>query len=117
LPIIKISKCSNCGIAHEWDFDAPTLKELRDIKKRTGLNGSEFIEASDSGDPEAVAALLFVLHKRSKITIPFEDVDLDFSTLSIESTQEEIEAAKNAEAESGGKAGPSPANGQSDAGD
>lgn len=94
MPLIKISKCENCGIAHEWIFDAPKLKELRDIKKLTGMSGNAFMEASDQGDPDALAALIYVLHKRDKITVNFDDVDLDFSTLDIEPTEDEKKAAE-----------------------
>jgi hypothetical protein len=99
MPVIKISKCLNCGVKHEWVFDAPKLKELRVIKSLTGMNGVQFLEASDEGDAEAMAALLYILHKRDKITIPFEDVDLDFATFSIEPTEEEKAAAELANAE------------------
>lgn len=100
MPLIKISKCENCGIAHEWIFDAPKLKELREIKALTGLSGNQFIEASDEGDPEALAALIYVLHKRIRILINFDDVDLDFSTLDIEATEEEKAEAAKAEKDS-----------------
>lgn len=96
MPFIKISKCLNCDIAHEWLFDAPTLKELRSIKKLTGMNGNDFMDASDSGDPEALAALIYILHVRDGIKIPFDDVDLDFATLDIQPTEDEKEAEAKA---------------------
>lgn len=104
MPLIKISKCENCGIAHEWIFDAPKLKELRDIKKLTGMSGNAFMEASDQGDPDALAALIYVLHKRDKITVNFDDVDLDFATLDIEPTEDEKKAAEEAKKAEEGKA-------------
>jgi hypothetical protein len=112
MPYININKCANCGIKHQWLFDAPTLKELRDIKKLTGMGGNAFTQASEDGDPEALAALIYVLHKRDKITLPFDDVDLDFNELEIEPTEEEKAAVeKEAAAGEQGKASPSTGSG------
>jgi len=86
---ITISKCVNCGIGHEWDFDVPTLKEMRQIKKLTGLAGQDFAQASEAMDPEAIAALLYVMHKRDKITIPFDDIDINFTDFHMTETEEE----------------------------
>lgn len=67
------------------------------IKKLTGMRANEFAEAGDTGDPEALAALLYVLHKREKVTIPFEEVDLDFGDFDMVPTEEELEEAKKVE--------------------
>jgi Tfp pilus assembly PilM family ATPase len=67
-----------------------TLKELRVIKKLTGMGQKAFAEAGDEGDPEALAALIYVLHKRDKISIPFDDVDLDFTKFTMEATEQEL---------------------------
>jgi hypothetical protein len=67
-----------------------TLKELRVIKKLTGMGQKAFAEAGDEGDPEALAALIYVLHKRDKILIPFDDVDLDFTKFTMEPTEQEL---------------------------
>jgi hypothetical protein len=113
MPVIKISKCENCGVKHEWVFDAPKLKELRTIQALTGMNGNDFLDATDSGDAEAMAALLYILHKRDKITIAFEDVDLDFATLTIEPTEEEKAAMEKAKADEE-KENPSQPNGSAE---
>lgn len=97
MPLITVRNCLNCGIAHEWVFDNPTLKELRVIKQLTGMNQKQFGEAGDEGDPEALAALIYVLHKRDRITVPFEDVDLDFNDFDMEPTEEERELLKQLE--------------------
>lgn len=123
MPLFKISNCENCGVDHEWIFDTPKLKELRDIKKLTGMNGNAFMEASDEGDPDALAALIYVLHKRDKIHVNFDDVDLDFNNLDIVETPEEKaerekaekEAERQAKAE--GKKSGGPKSGQTSAGD
>ena len=86
---IVIKDCLNCHVPHEWDFDAPTLKELRTIKKLTGLTGAGFAEASEDSDPEALAALIYVLHGRDRIKISFEDVDLDFTDFEMVETEAE----------------------------
>jgi hypothetical protein len=96
MPFIRIQKCLNCGIKHEWLFDGTTLKELRNIKKITGLNLKGFGQAADDGDPEAIAALLYILHKRDKITVPFEDIDVDFKDFEQEPTEDELKALREA---------------------
>jgi hypothetical protein len=105
--IITIEKCLNCNVKHEWDFDGPHLKELRTIKKFTGLRGEAFGEALVESDPDAITALLYVLHLRDKIRVPFDDIDLDPEDFDMKETEEEkaerekLEAdAKKAEAES-----------------
>lgn len=98
MPFIRIKKCLTCGIAHEWLFSGPTLKELRLIKELTGLTAAQFGEAGDNGDPDALTALVVLLHKRDKITLPFDDADVDFTDFDMEAT--ETEAAEIAELES-----------------
>lgn len=110
MPIVKINKCLNCGISHEWIFEGMTLKELRVVKKICGMGQVEFETAGDTGDPEALAALLYVLHTRSKININFDDIDLDFHDFSMELTEQEqadLDAAV-AQAELDKKANQSP---------
>ena len=94
MPLVNITDCVNCHIDHEWLFESMTLRELRMIKKLTGMGQRAFAEAGDEGDPEALAALIYVLHKRDKITIPFDDVDLDFTKFSMEPTEQEIKEAE-----------------------
>lgn len=110
MPIVKINKCLNCGVSHEWIFDGMTLRELRVIKKVCGMGQIEFEQAGDTGDPEALAALLYVLHTRSKININFDDIDLDFHDFSMDLTEQEqldLDAAI-AQAKLDEKAGQSP---------
>jgi hypothetical protein len=115
MPMITVKDCLNCGVDHEWVFTGVTLKELRDIKSLTGMSQKQFAEAGDEGDPEALAALLYILHKRDKIKVLFDDVDLDFSGFSMELTKEEqaeqdeleAEMARAAEAEQAPKVRPS----------
>lgn len=90
MPLVTIRDCLNCDIDHQWLFESMTLKELRVIKKLTGMGQKAFAEAGDEGDPEALAALIYVLHKRDKISIPFDDVDLDFTKFTMEATEQEL---------------------------
>lgn len=90
MPLVTIRDCLNCDIDHEWMFESMSLRELRMIKKLTGMGQKAFAEAGDEGDPEAIAALIYVLHRRSKITIPFDDVDLDFTKFTMEPTEQEL---------------------------
>jgi hypothetical protein len=107
MPFINIKNCTNCGTPHEWLFEGPTLKELRLIKKITvceeypyGMTQNKFALASDDGDPEALAALIWILHKRDKIKVPFDDLDLDLTPKNFEMklTDEEQKAVDEAEA-------------------
>ncbi len=104
MPIISIKRCLNCSgkdrpVSHEWLFDGATLKELRMIKQLTGMRAGEFAEAGDEGDPEATAALLYVLHQRIRITVPFEEIDLDFNDFKMEPTETELAEMKKLEEE------------------
>jgi hypothetical protein len=94
---IRIKNCKNCDMPHEWDFDSPGLKELRTIKELTGLNGMSFADQMASSDPDALTALLYILHKRLNITVQFDDVDLDFSDFEMEETEEEKKLREEAE--------------------
>ena len=114
MPFVKINKCLNCGIAHEWLFEGPTLREPRLIKKLTGQSGKEYMQSADDGDPDSLAALIYILHQRDKITVPFDEVDLDFADFDmVETDQEkaereelEKEAKKVADAKWSAKNGP-----------
>ena len=101
---LLIKKCLNCGTAHEWEYDQPTLKELRFIKARTDLSGREFGEGLIANDPDAVTALMAILHQRSGVELRWEDVDLDFDDFEVIPDADEIEAdgdqGKDAPAES-----------------
>lgn len=99
MPLIKIGKCLNCEVEHEWLFQGATLKELRLIKELTGMNGKQFATAGDDLDPEALAALIYILHKRDKINLKFEAVDLDFNDFDMEPTKEEAEEIAKLEKE------------------
>lgn len=89
MPVITIENCLNCKVDHEWIFDGAKLSELRLIKKLTGMSQRAFAEAGDEGDPEALAALIYILHKRDKINVPFEKIDLDFKHFKMEPTEQE----------------------------
>lgn len=99
MPIVRIKNCLNCGIAHEWVFTGPTLKELRLIKSLTSLSAVQFAAAGDEADPDALAALLVVLHKRDKINVSFDDVDLDFEDFEMQLTDEEADQQAKLETE------------------
>jgi hypothetical protein len=109
MALITINNCCNCGVAHEWIFEGLRLKELRSVKKLTGLNGMAFEEAAEQSDPEALAALIWILHKRDKITIPFDDVDLDFTDFDMAETEDERQAREAAEAQEKALKGKGPA--------
>jgi hypothetical protein len=100
MPIFRIKECLTCHVPHEWLFTSTRLKELRTIKALTGMSAAEFAEAGDAGDPDALSALICVLHKRDGINIALDDVDIDFDDFETIPTAEEKaadEAAKRNE--------------------
>lgn len=102
MPIVNIEACVNCSgekpVNHSWLFDGISLKELRIIKKLTGMSQVEFSQAGDDGDPDALAALLYVLHLRDKIRIPYDDIDLDFTRFEMKLTDQEQKEFDEAQA-------------------
>lgn len=98
MPFVRIKKCLTCGVAHEWFFDGVDLKEQRMIKRLTGMRAKEFAEAGDAGDPDALAALIVILHARDKIKLGFEDANIDFNDFEMEATDEELAAIAEMEA-------------------
>ena len=99
MPRIVVQDCLNCNADHEWLFSSPTLKELRLIKSLTGWDGKEYAERSENSDPDALAALLYVLHRRDKIKLNWDDVDLDFEKFEMIETPDEKEAREKLEKE------------------
>lgn len=97
MPFIRINKCLVCDVPHDWIFEGPTLKELRQIKAMTGMTAKSFGEAAGDGDPDATAALLVVLHKRDKINISIDDVDIDFKDFEMDATETEKRELEEAE--------------------
>ena len=104
MPRVTIEKCLNCEIKHSWLFAGMDLQDLRAIKQLTGMRAAEYSEASENMDPDAIAALLFVLHRKDGITIPFEDINVDFNDMTVEPTEEEIAAEEAAKKELEAKA-------------
>lgn len=99
MPFIKVKDCLTCHVGHDWLFTGATLKELRAIKQATGLTLKGFAAAADDGDPDAIAALVWILHKREKINVAFDDVDIDFGDFEQVLTDEEKAAIEEAERE------------------
>lgn len=101
MPFIRVKKCMNCGISHEWLFDGMTLQELRIVKRLTGMRAGEFSEAADEMDPDAIAAMIYILHHRDKISVDYEAVDLDFKDFETEFTEAELKEIEELEARMG----------------
>jgi hypothetical protein len=105
--IVTIVACRNCnGTAHHWVMSEPTLLELRRIKRLTGLTARTLEPALNDGDPDAMAALLDLLHRRQNIIIPFDEIDLDFDGFDMKPDAEEEQAAKVKQAAAQAAGGP-----------
>lgn len=90
---ITINNCLNCKTAHEWEYEQPTLREMRRIKARTGMNGAEYAACLGTGDPDATTAMIDLLHRRDGKELRWDDIDLDYDDFEIETTEEEAAAA------------------------
>jgi hypothetical protein len=126
--IIKNCLCPPCGGAsHEWDYRSLLLSEMRVVTAKTGIKGNEaFGEAIESEDPEALTALIDILHRRAGVAVRWEEIDLDPEDFDVTLTDEErarltpeqlkeFEAVERGEATAGKDAaegpGPSPGSG------
>lgn len=94
--IITIKKCLNCAAEHEWSYEQPTLKEMRHVKSRTGYSSAEFATGMSGGDPDAMTALIDLLHRREGISLRWDDIDLDYDDFEITPTDEEVAIAEAA---------------------
>src|SRR5690606_11730031 len=83
----------------EYEFRGLRLKEAIDIQKVTGYTIGQFEERVTEGDVVCIAALIYIMQKRSNPTIRFEDVDGDMESFDI------IEEEDESESESGEDAG------------
>jgi hypothetical protein len=90
MPMIRVKECKTCHTDHEWLFDGFDLKEMRRIKKLTKMTIKAFAEAGDDGDPDALTAMLKILHERIGVEIPMDDINLDFKNFSMEPTEDEL---------------------------
>jgi hypothetical protein len=62
--------------AKEYELPSSfTLGEARVIKRYTGLNLKQFAEADNASDPDAIAALVYIVLKRENPRVTEEDVD------------------------------------------
>ncbi|WP_435111871.1 hypothetical protein [Nocardiopsis synnemataformans] len=103
----------------EWEWSgAPTLSEARLIKERTGLTIKGFLEGFQEMDPDAITAMLYVLHRREGKAVAWDDIDCEIGdtprpgvpALSFEVDEDEqikVQAAA-ALAESSGSEGKAP---------
>lgn len=100
---IHIKDCPNCsGADHDWDYGAPTLKELRRIKAVTSLGLRDFGDGVVTADADALTALVDLLHRRDGVELRWDDIDLNFDGFEITPNAEETaEAGKDGPAEAG----------------
>jgi hypothetical protein len=85
--ILRNCLIPECGGAdHKWEFERPTLRELRRIQEVIGLDPEQFEEAVNEGAAtiasiDAILILVAILHKRIGVIVPFDDVDVDITGL------------------------------------
>lgn len=109
---ITVKDCLNCNKDHEWEYEMPTLKEVRHIRARANFkNFTEFNDAMKDGDPDGMTALLDILHRRDGIELRWDDIDLDYDAIDFEQNEEEKAQAEQAEGKAGEPDEPSPSNG------
>lgn len=91
-----ISECE--GGDHKWEFERPTLRELKRIQDLIGMNIEEFetgMNAMLSGDLtskgiDMLLALVDLLHRRDGLRVPYDDIDVDFPTMDFEFDDHEL---------------------------
>ncbi|HYS43631.1 MAG TPA: hypothetical protein VEM32_06585 [Geobacteraceae bacterium] len=69
------------------------------VKRLTGMNGLDFSNAFKVMDPDALAALMVILHARDKIKVSIDDVNIDFDDFGMEITPEEQDQVDRLEKE------------------
>lgn len=88
----------------EYEFSGLRLKEARDIQRVTGFTMGEFEDQITKGDIECIAALIWILQKRERPELRFDDVDGDLGTFEIvEDSDEDSDEAAPAEDAGEGK--------------
>lgn len=83
-----VQECA--GADHKWEFERPTLRELRRIQEATGLDPEQFeIAVNEAGfsipSIDALLMLITILHKRIGVVVPFDEVDMDITSLEFHS--------------------------------
>lgn len=90
------------GKTYEYDPDSLLVSEFRQIKKVTGLSRKGWYEGLNDDDPDAVAALIYILRRRTGEDVRFADIDGEWSSLTITrqggAEEEEPEGEGKAEA-------------------
>ncbi|MYR84088.1 hypothetical protein GTY41_03795 [Streptomyces sp. SID685] len=73
------------GVEYEWDGDRLLVAEARELKVHTGFTPGRWLAAVDEGDPDALAALIYLAKKRAGETLRFSDLDtLDYADFDLE---------------------------------
>lgn len=73
------------GATHRWEFERPTLRELKRIQETIGMDPDEFETAMNDGLSsqaiDAILVLVDILHRRNKVVVPFDEIDADIQNL------------------------------------
>jgi hypothetical protein len=70
------------GDDYEFQEDTLTVAEARLIKKHTGMGLKSFVEGSKDGDPDSLAAVVFLAKRRAGEAVRWQDLDsLDLAKL------------------------------------
>lgn len=76
-----------------------TLGELREIKRISGINAGQMGDALNDGDPDVLAALVYVTLKRNGEKVTLEELDkVEMSDILFEADEEEVKADPPADA-------------------
>ncbi|MEW2250391.1 hypothetical protein AB0907_23990 [Streptomyces sp. NPDC006975] len=73
------------GTVYDFDENHLLIAEAREMKTLTGLTPPKWGIGVEEGDPDAVAALVYMAKKRAGETLRFSDLDsLDFADINLE---------------------------------
>lgn len=76
------------------DADDLDVQELRELKRVTGLTVTAFWAAVRESDPDAVAALVWVLRRRADGNLRLSDVHFRYSDITFDAGDSEDEPGK-----------------------
>lgn len=75
---------------YDFEADRLMLKEAMAVKTYTGMGVTDWNKALEEFDPNAIAALVWILKKRAGEDVRFSDLDFNLADLEILSDEGEV---------------------------
>lgn len=84
----------------EFDDRKMLVREARELKHHTGMGLAQFSKALQSGDPDAIVAMLYLTYRRNNRAVRWSDFD-EFDLAALEVIADEKPADEDAAEEAG----------------